>query len=329
VEPFFLRCETCHARLRVRDERFVGQVQSCPKCGSMVQILAPAGWLVTGAAAPAPDPAEVAFAAAPTAAARVATLLREHAVLWSTGAAVTLAASGLVAFLALRGGKEEVAALPPAAPAVETTVAEPSEGVQQELPPATEVETKVQTVESTLPAPMPRPQEEQEEIEVAVAEERPPADDLPAVIPEQPRTLTLEPVENEPHTAAASTAADAVPNYPPAIEAESGAADAKPQAARLPARVTNVVDQLALPIESIDLPAMPIGEFVNLVSGMAAVPIQLDVKVLGEVGLSTRSTVTVHGDHTTAGKLLASVLKEHRLTCVERDGVLVVVKSKR
>ena len=70
------------------------------------------------------------------------------------------------------------------------------------------------------------------------------------------------------------------------------------------------------------------GEISNEVvrcSTMSAVPIQLDAKVLGEVGLSSRSTVTVRGDHTTAGKLLAGVLKDHQLTCVERDGVLVVV----
>jgi len=39
--------------------------------------------------------------------------------------------------------------------------------------------------------------------------------------------------------------------------------------------------------------------------------------------------VTVRGDDTTVGKLLAGVLKEHQLTCDERDGVLVVVKAKR
>ena len=55
MEPFFLRCETCHARLKVRDEQFLGQVQSCPKCGSMVQILAPAGWLATDEATPSPE----------------------------------------------------------------------------------------------------------------------------------------------------------------------------------------------------------------------------------------------------------------------------------
>ena len=82
-----------------------------------------------------------------------------------------------------------------------------------------------------------------------------------------------------------------------------------------PARRTNIMDQLAVPIDSINLPEMPIGEFVGFMSGMAAVPIELDAKVLGEVGLSTRSTVTVHSDDTTVGKLLARVLKEHQLTC--------------
>ena len=294
----------------------------------MVQIVAPAGWLATGEAVPIPDPAAVAFAAAPTTAARVVAMLREHAVLWSTGAAVTLAAGGLMAFLTLRGGEKADAALPAV---VAENVVLPSEEMTQDFPPAIEAEPEAQIVQTTSPAPIPRPQESLAEV---VAEEKPPAvtppqaTTAPVAIHEKPRTLTLEPVESESHPATATL--DTVPNYPPTIEAaEVGAVEAKPQAARLPVRVTNVVDQLAVPIESIDLPAMPIGKFLDLVSGMAAVPIQLDAKVLGEVGLSTRSTVAVQGDHTTVGKLLADVLKEHRLTCVERDGVLVVVKSKR
>ena len=84
-----------------------------------------------------------------------------------------------------------------------------------------------------------------------------------------------------------------------------------------------------MPIESIDLPAMPIGEFVNLCRACPRCRSSSTPKVLGDVGLSSRSTVTVRGDNTTVGKLLAGVLKEHHLTCVERDGVLVVVKAKR
>ena len=149
----------------------------------------------------------------------------------------------------------------------------------------------------------------------------------PAIQPEKPRTLTLEPLKGDAKTPTTSATADTRHDYPPEVGAAADAVEAKTQAAEPPARVTNVVDQLAVPIESIDLPAMPIGEFVNLVSGMAAVPIKLDAKVLGEVGLSSRSTVTVQASDTTVGKLLADVLKEHQLTCVERDGTLIVVKA--
>lgn len=342
MEPFFLRCETCRARLRVRDERFLGQVQSCPKCGSMVQILAPAGWLAAGETTPASEAADVAAVESPSWGGSTVDTLRQHAVLWSTGAAVAVMAGGLVAYLALRDG-EEVAALSQRAPAVEVKVAEPSEIVKQiepqVLPPTAEVEMDEQMAAATPPVPkLPL----HEEIEAAVAEEQPlvvaPAQTAaaPVVTNEQPRTLTLEPVVSKPRAVTAIATAEARPDYPPAIEEETGSVEARLRvedrpwrAAEPPARVTNFVDQLAVPIESIDLPAMPIGKFVNLLSDMAAVPIELDAKVLGEVGLSTRSTVTVRGDNTTVGKLLARVLKENQLTCVERDGVLVVVKAKR
>lgn len=41
MEPFSIQCTTCQARLRVRDESAIGQILSCPKCGSMVLVEAP------------------------------------------------------------------------------------------------------------------------------------------------------------------------------------------------------------------------------------------------------------------------------------------------
>jgi DNA-directed RNA polymerase subunit RPC12/RpoP len=38
VEPFSIACTTCQARLRVRDESVIGQILTCPKCGSMVLV---------------------------------------------------------------------------------------------------------------------------------------------------------------------------------------------------------------------------------------------------------------------------------------------------
>ena len=108
MEPFFLRCETCHARLRVRDERFLGQVQSCPKCGSMVQILAPAGWSAARRCSPdlverdQPSPTT----GSPTAAVRFAGAVRRHAMLWSTGSAARVDRGRIGGCMALRGGEE-------------------------------------------------------------------------------------------------------------------------------------------------------------------------------------------------------------------------------
>jgi hypothetical protein len=44
VESFRVICETCGARLKVRDASVIGEIHACPKCESMVQILPPADW---------------------------------------------------------------------------------------------------------------------------------------------------------------------------------------------------------------------------------------------------------------------------------------------
>lgn len=340
VEPFFLRCETCRARLRVRDERFLGQIQACPKCGSMVHILAPAGWLSAAEATPEPAPAEVAAeAATPSLAARLVSIVRQHAVIASTGAAAIAVAGGLAAVLALRGGGTEVAALPPVAPiaAEVEPESEPQSVPRVETPPSEQVVDAAPSPAQPTPETVPVVATRQEVALKVAAEVQPPAEESAQNKPidskseAPPRALVLEPVEEQPEARANDTdwAHGAMPEYPPTIETAADAPLETPSVTKTPERRTNIRDQLSVPIDAIDLPTMPIGEFVNLMSTMTAVPIRLEAKVLGEVGLSTRSTVTVRGENTTAGKLLAGVLKEHQLTCVERDGTLVIVRAAR
>ncbi len=38
MKPFSIACTTCQARLRVRDDSVIGQILTCPKCGSMVLV---------------------------------------------------------------------------------------------------------------------------------------------------------------------------------------------------------------------------------------------------------------------------------------------------
>jgi hypothetical protein len=44
LEPLSITCDTCSARLKVRDPAAIGQILSCPKCQSMVLVEAPEGW---------------------------------------------------------------------------------------------------------------------------------------------------------------------------------------------------------------------------------------------------------------------------------------------
>ena len=41
---FAITCTTCEARLNVRDASAIGQIVTCPKCGSMVQVVPPPDW---------------------------------------------------------------------------------------------------------------------------------------------------------------------------------------------------------------------------------------------------------------------------------------------
>ncbi len=48
---FAITCTTCQARLNVRNEGAIGQILTCPKCGSMVEVVPPPNWK------PKPQPA--------------------------------------------------------------------------------------------------------------------------------------------------------------------------------------------------------------------------------------------------------------------------------
>lgn len=323
MEPFFLRCETCQARLRVRDERFLGQVQSCPKCGSMVQIVAPAGWLAAGEVTPVPEVTEVAASGSATIGAKVVEVLRQHAILLSAGGTAIVLAGGLIGMLLL-GGDDEVAALPTNANTAVAAVDTQRPEIQQDET-LIEVEVSIEEVPSQIskdvvtnsPAPvafLPLETPAPDESSTNPTESAPPQTaSEPAAEPTDTRTLTLEVIEPViPDISEVNQGAEPPVNYPPVDEVaeveiidgtDSGVA--QPPAAERPSHVTNIVDQLSVPIESIELPAMPIGEFVHLISEMSAVPIKLDPKVLGDVGLSSKTKVIVKGGDISLGKLLA------------------------
>ncbi|WP_442484859.1 hypothetical protein [Aeoliella sp. SH292] len=52
MQPFPVICETCGAKLKVRDPSAVGQIHACPKCDSMVLIALPAAMAESKSSAP-------------------------------------------------------------------------------------------------------------------------------------------------------------------------------------------------------------------------------------------------------------------------------------
>ncbi len=75
MELFAIHCTTCKARLIVKDESVIGDILSCPKCHSMVQIVPPPGWsspsvsqqpALAAKPTPAPTAKRVPAKAAPT-----------------------------------------------------------------------------------------------------------------------------------------------------------------------------------------------------------------------------------------------------------------------
>ena len=52
MELFSVPCITCRAKIKVRHASAVGQILACPRCGGMVQIVAPDGWKAPAEAPP-------------------------------------------------------------------------------------------------------------------------------------------------------------------------------------------------------------------------------------------------------------------------------------
>jgi hypothetical protein len=68
---FAITCLTCQARLNVRNEAAIGQILTCPKCGSMVEVVPPPGWRSKAGSGPGSDRAKrAAPATSPTEEAR-------------------------------------------------------------------------------------------------------------------------------------------------------------------------------------------------------------------------------------------------------------------
>lgn len=98
---------------------------------------------------------------------------------------------------------------------------------------------------------------------------------------------------------------------------------------RQPGHAHDISAQLAIPIASMELSAIPLEGWLTLVSDLMAVPITLDPNGLLVAGLAADEPITVSSGDTTGGDLLERVLAEHRLHFVEKSGQLLVMSQER
>lgn len=88
----------------------------------------------------------------------------------------------------------------------------------------------------------------------------------------------------------------------------------------------DVAQQLALQVDSIDMPSATLDDFLRSIAQLADVPITLDPAALRMAGVSPRDIIAVRARHTTLEKLLRDTLKRQRLDFITPTGQIVIVR---
>jgi len=343
MQPFPVICETCHARLKVRSDSVIGHILACPKCGSMVEIVPPAGWSAAEADSQSPAPEAMAEPQL----SKIAWLTGPIA-LWTSGGAAVVLATTLVGALWLRGDAGPGEPIEAPASAVDATVASLDNASQgTPIVKAAEVEVvqpepSAETVETARSEASQPALDEASIAETVTAITGPPpvatAPDSKAQLPAAkrepldaaPARLTLDPQpESEPSPAPARTSPHNV--HYSGLSPRSSLVDPTaavrlgPMSSESP-RSRDLARQLALPIQSLELTRVPLDRLIDMLSDMAAVPITLDPAALSMAGLAANEEVSVEARDTTVAELLGDILAKHGLACEEQNGQLVVVK---
>jgi hypothetical protein len=87
----------------------------------------------------------------------------------------------------------------------------------------------------------------------------------------------------------------------------------------------NVDAQLALPIQSLSMRAVPLATLIDSLADMSGVPMTIDPTALEIIGLSPRREVTLDVKSVTIEQALRTALASQRLDIAVRDGKVVVV----
>ncbi|NQU20366.1 MAG: hypothetical protein HQ567_03720 [Candidatus Nealsonbacteria bacterium] len=353
---FSILCTTCLARLKVRSPKAIGEILECPKCGSMVQITPPEGWVPPPPEPVEPEPVKAKVAVAAGAAVPLGGIAKGDSIpgvdltdasLESLEGATPHAMSdlGAAAEPLPAAGPAPLQASPAellwrkwlllaAAPVVVVVLAFGlwSMFSGNDSP---ESETAQQPAEPAPPKPDPKTPAEDpgpnvpDELspgltppdEPGPATEPQPTDPEPPADPPEDGTTDPDPANppEEPIDPPEEPNDPVDPPDPPADPVDNPPPVERPELVQV-----DVQARLADTVAEVELTQVPLADAVEFLSQLSTVPITLDVDAMQQLGVTPRDPVSVGLTETTVGRILGKMISDRGLAAEIDDGQVLV-----
>ena len=365
ADGYHISCTTCQARLRVRDSAVIGQILSCPKCGSMVLITPPAE-------SPTPDQADMPIAESvamqpveepvgdpaveqPSIRAATASEALPPGPDWASsesrwwqpwamygGAAIVgvVMAVGVWGFLLSRRDDHRNTHVANGQQQSDSSV-EPRKNDGTNInaikpPPAHDPSPHVSTesdvaarppVPETSPAEDPQPDAEAESSIPDLSDSR-----AQQVEPAQPKRSIggLEQIADLPKsTDYQSGALENPPAEKDPSTADppgSEAIESKSPLSKSPLLEVDIQARLADKIPEIEFQGIALADFLDFLTQLSTIPITLDPSAVAHAGVTPRVSISIHQQDTTIDQVLSSVLASQGLRYIASEHYLTVEK---
>jgi len=332
VEHFKINCVTCQASLSVRNEKLVGQIVACPRCGSMVEVSAPEEAVdvdVVGEVAPEqPGPATTSY----------------QLLAWSIAGLVVVAAIAAVA-VGMLSGDNSVESTSDEAVDIGSPIAKSPEPAPEVIDESRSTDLPNETPDLPDPVEVVDP-----EVVVTKSDDlaEPAADASPIVAqPDEPTANVpkiarrFDPLDFDPASLDLSTL-NLTQADPPLVDEVAPAAERVEELAEIPSTMPSVlrsvearVDlqsrdaeaQLALQVPALKAKSMPLVVFLRLVSRLSGVPVSVAPEQLLMAGVSPRHQISIDVNEASLGEALSSALAPLHLHYVVRGSQVIVVRD--
>jgi len=345
VELFKITCVTCNAELSVRNREIIGQIVACPRCESMVQVEAPADAVAEAAAVeseqvPVDDITNDEISVPP-----VPSMAKHRLVAWTLACfAVGAVLGGAALFLRGDSSEEEIAkenlgpariVAPPKSVEVDAPIEVPVEVPQPSLPEEPVVEEDAVEPEQVVPQEIPPQIEIPSQIIDAKtqADARPPVASRFDALDLDPDTLDLATLK--------SASGEQMVEEPLAVASDNETPPKNPQpalASTLPAvrrdpdqkqdkTIAQAEKLLEQRFQALTVKAMPISDFLNLISQLGGVPISVSPRQLQMAGITSRQSVSLDTKDFSLAEALRRVLKPLHLEYTTVGPQVVVVRQ--